>query len=304
MSTHEPAAASGARSKGFRVDARFARPGIDLQLRTYHHAAPSRDTKTRRDHVLSVSLSGRPRGATGHFLRDQRQTGPFGFGNVTFVPGGVPIVGHGPGGIQQTLSCRFDYGAFAELGLFEEDAPGGALSDERLLACGNVRALHLEEMMRRLAWELRSPGFGQDTMVDVLVRAAMVDVVRHVQQNEGQGHGRGGGLAPAQVRRVTEYIAETLHRSPTIADLAALCGMSSGHLMRAFRQSTGETVHAHVQRVRGERAMVLLGEDDHSIKTIAYLLGFETPSSFSVAFKRLTGQSPSEYRRAARGVMG
>lgn len=288
--------------KGFRTEARFAMPGVDLQLRTYNHAAPSQDIKTRRDHVLSVSLSGRPRGSTGHFIREQRPTGPFGFGNVTFVPGGLPIVGNGPGGIQQTLSCRFDYGAFAELDLFEEHAPGGGLSDERLLACGNIRALHLEDMMRRLAWELRRPGFGQTTMIDLLVRAAMVDVVRHVQQDEGQDQSRNGGLPPAQVRRVTEYIAETQHRSPTIAELAALCGMSSGHLMRAFRKSTGETIHAHVQRIRGERAKALLGNREHSIKAISYMLGFVTPSSFSVAFKRFSGQSPSEYRSAALGA--
>lgn len=298
-----PSGATGTapRGKDFRVDARFSTPGIDLQLRTYNHAAPSHDIKARQDHVLSVSLSGRPRGAVGHFIRDRRQTGPFGFGNVTFVPGGVPIVGRGPGGVQQTLSCRFDYGAFPELSLFEDGEPGGSLSDERLLACGDIRAPHMEDMMRRLAWELRSPGFGRDTMIDLLVRAAMVDVVRHVQQDKGKEPLGQGGLSPAQLRRVTACIAETLHRSPTISELGELCGVSPGHLMRAFRQSTGETIHAHVQRVRGERAKALLGARDHSIKAIAYMLGFATPGGFSVAFRRFSGQSPSEYREATLG---
>lgn len=294
-------AAAAQRERDYRVDARYAGAGVNLQLRTYHHAAPSYGSKVRADHVLSVSLSGRPRGSTGRFVRDRRQTGLFGFGNVTFVPGGMPIQAWGPGGMQQTLSMRLDYGAFADLALFEDAARGGTLSEARLLACGDIRAPHLEDMMRRLAWELRSPGFAQDTMIDMLVRGAMVDVVRHVQQGGQDAALRSGGLPPAQVRRITDYIAETLHRSPAIAELADLCGVSAGHLMRAFRQSTGETIHAHVQRVRIERAQALLAGPEHSIKEITHLLGFATPSSFSVAFRRLCGQSPSDYRRAATG---
>ena len=288
--------ASAVRVRDYQIDAMFAMPGVNLQLRTYRHEAPSHGGKARADHVLSVSLSGRPRGSTGRYIRDRRETRPFHFGNITFVPGGVPIVGWGPGGLQQTLSCRLDYGAFADLALFEQ-----GLSEDRLLACGDIRAPQMEEMMRRLALELRAPGFARETMIDLLVRAAMVDVVRHVRQDEGNCRHYSGGLSPAQLHRLTDYIASSLDRSPTIAELAQVCGLSAGHLMRSFRQSTGETIHAHVQRTRIERAQTLLMDNGHSIKEIAHLLGFATSSSFSVAFKRLYGQSPSEFRRAAGG---
>lgn len=284
--------ASAGRARDYQIDAMFAMPGVNLQLRTYHHEAPSDSGKVRADHVLSVSLSGRPRGSTGRYIRDRRETRPFHFGNITFVPGGVPIVGWGPGGLEQTLSCRLDYGAFPDPALFEQ-----SLAEDRLLACGDIRAPQMEEMMRRLAHELRSPGFARETMIDLLVRAAIVDVVRHVRQDgEGRRH-YSGGLSPAQLRRLTDYIASSLDRSPTIAELAQVCGISAGHLMRSFRQSTGETIHAHVQRTRIERAQALLAEQDHSIKEIAHLLGFATPSSFAVAFRRLRGQSPTAFRR-------
>lgn len=291
--------ASATRARDYQVDAIYAMPGVNLQLRTYHHETPSESGKARADHVLSVSLSGRGPGSTGRYIRDRHETGWFRFGNITFVPGGVPIVGRGPGGMQQTLSCRFDYGAFADLALFEE-----GLTDERLLACGDIRAPGMEEMMRRLAWELRSPGFGRETMIDLLVRGAIVDVVRHIRQSGDCPSRRSGGLSPAQLRRLTDYIDASLDRSPTISELARVCDLSAGHLMRSFRQTTGETIHDHVQRVRIARAQAMLMEHDHSIKQIAHLLGFATPSSFAVAFRRLSGQSPSGFRQRnrSRGV--
>lgn len=281
----------------YQVDAQFTMPGVNLQLRTYRHEAPSHAGKARSDHVLSVSLVGRTRGTSGCFLRDRRQTERFQFGNITFVPGGVPIIGWGPGGIQRTLSCRFDVGKFAELATIET-----GLSDERLLACGNIRAPQLDQMMHRLALELRSPGFARETMIDLLVRGAIIDVVRHVEKADQVGRPHRGGLSPAQLRRVTDYIASSLDRSPTIAELAEACGVSAGHLMRSFRQATGETIHGHVQRVRIERAQTLLAQSDHSIKEIAHLLGFGSASSFSVAFKRLHGLSPSDLRRTGSAI--
>jgi len=281
-----------ARERDYRVDAMFAMPGVNLQLRTYHHETPTHGGKARADHVLSVSLSGRPRGSTGRYIHDRGKTQPFHFGNIMFVPGGIPIVGWGPGGMQHTLSCRLDYGAFAELALFEGEMP-----DDWLLACGDIRAPRLWDTMRRLAAELRAPGFAHETMIDLLVRTAIVDVVRHVRRTDEGRPNQSGGLSPIQLGRLTDYIANSLDRSPTIADRAQICSVSAGHLMRSFRQSTGETIHAHVQRIRIERARVLLADRNRSIKEIADLLGFGTPSSFAVAFRRLHGQSPTAFRR-------
>ncbi|WP_176593620.1 AraC family transcriptional regulator [Sphingobium sp. EM0848] len=277
----------------YELDANFVLPGIDVQIRTYHREAPTHTGIVCSRHLLSVSLSGRPRSSIGRYIPDRRETEPLHLGNIIFVPGGVPVVGYGPGGVEQSLSCRFDFGAFPELAQFERD-----ISEDWLRACGDIRAPQMKEMMRRLAFELRSPGFARETIIDLLVRAAIVDVVRCTRQPEEKKRHYSGGLSPMQLRRLTDYITNSLERSPTIPELARACDVSAGHLMRSFRQSTGETIHAHVQRIRIERAKLLLKEK-RSVKETAYLLGFATPSGFAVAFKRLHGQTPSEFRRSA-----
>lgn len=281
------------RPRDYSINAKFVAPGLNLQLRTYSHESPSQSGKDRRDHVLSFSLNGRPRDSTGCYVRCQRQTRPFRFGDITFVPGGVPIIGWGPGGLQQTLSCRLDWGAFELLAPFEQ----ALLPDEKLLACGDIRAPGLGDLMRRLALELRTPGFARETMIDLLIRAAMIDVVRHVSGSTDRARPVGGGLSMLHLRRVTGMIEASLHTSPTVAELAGACGISPGHLMRCFRQSTGETIHGYVQRVRITRARALLTDGVLSIKEIAGVLGFANSSSFSVAFRRACGESPTQHRR-------
>ncbi len=282
-------------AKDYRMDAVFSAPNLNLQLRTYQHESPSQQQKTRSDHILSFSLNGRPAGSTACFVRDRRNNQPFRIGNITFIPGGVPIIGWGPGGLQRTLSCRINFGAFEMLSPFETE-----LSDEQLSACGNIRSPAIGELLRRVAQEIASPGLSHDLMIDLLMRTAILDVVRNVGTEVRERTYESGGLSSTQIKRITEYIDQSLGKSPTVADLSRLCDISPGHLMRSFKQSTGKTIHAHVQEVRTTSAQAQLADRNKSIKQIAHALGFANSSSFAVAFKRACGQSPSEFRRKLR----
>ena len=79
-----------------------------------------------------------------------------------------------------------------------------------------------------------------------------------------------------------------------------MCGVSAGHLSRAFKESTGMTIHGFVQEVRLEHAKRLLTNTDRPIKEIAYELGFSHPPAFAAAFRRLSGETPGNFRSASR----
>jgi AraC family transcriptional regulator len=59
-----------------------------------------------------------------------------------------------------------------------------------------------------------------------------------------------GGLSPAALRNVTDFIHAYIGEPLSITDLAACCRLSPYHFSRAFKQSTGETPHAFVLRRR------------------------------------------------------
>jgi AraC family transcriptional regulator len=106
-----------------------------------------------------------------------------------------------------------------------------------------------------------------------------------------------GGLASWQKRAVLGYIEEHLDEQICLLTLARLARLSEHHFCRTFKQSFGVPPHRyHVQR-RMERAKVLLADRTASITDIALTLGYSQTSAFSVAFRKNTGWTPSEYRR-------
>lgn len=83
------------------------------------------------------------------------------------------------------------------------------------------------------------------------------------------------------------------------AGIAAGCGMSERYLYRIVR-SSGQTVMAHVQRIRLSYARAALENPllrGLSVSEIGYRSGFASASEFSRAFKREFGQPPTQFRR-------
>ncbi|WP_299367393.1 GyrI-like domain-containing protein [Winogradskyella sp.] len=99
-----------------------------------------------------------------------------------------------------------------------------------------------------------------------------------------------------QLNTVVEYINNHLDSKIDIAQLAKLSHFSPFHFHRITRALLGEPIGAYIARERLETAARLLRYSDNSIETIAYSVGFETPSSLSKAFKNYFGISPSAHR--------
>jgi AraC family transcriptional regulator len=107
-----------------------------------------------------------------------------------------------------------------------------------------------------------------------------------------------GGLATWQQRTVTSYIEEHLAEQISLATLARLVGLSPYHFCRAFRQSFGTPPHRYHGSRRIERARTLLVESASSVTEIGLAVGFHETSSFTAAFRKATGQTPTAYRRS------
>lgn len=107
-----------------------------------------------------------------------------------------------------------------------------------------------------------------------------------------------GGLATWQQRIVSEYIDEHLADQVSLATLAQLVRLSPYHFCRAFKQSFGVPPHRYHTNRRIERAKTLLEKRPLSVTSIGLTLGFGETSSFTAAFRRATGVTPSAYHRS------
>jgi AraC family transcriptional regulator len=105
-----------------------------------------------------------------------------------------------------------------------------------------------------------------------------------------------GGLSPARLKRVLEYIDVNLADSLDLDKLAEVAGLNLYHFARGFRQSTGLSPHQHVLRKRIERAKEFLRDPRLSVLEASARTGFVDQSHFSKVFRRITGVAPSAYR--------
>jgi AraC family transcriptional regulator len=107
-----------------------------------------------------------------------------------------------------------------------------------------------------------------------------------------------GGLAPWQQRIVTAFIEDHLAEQVPLATLAQLVRLSPYYFCRAFKQSFGIPPHRYHATRRIERAKVLLAKGASSVTDIGLTVGFGETSSFSTAFRKATGLTPTEYHRS------
>ena len=105
-----------------------------------------------------------------------------------------------------------------------------------------------------------------------------------------------GGLPGRRLRLVLDYIREHLDRDMTLADLAAVAGMSPHYFIELFRTTTGQTPHQFVLAQRVERARHLLANQSLSVLEVAVMVGFADASHFTKVFRRIIGATPTSYR--------
>jgi AraC family transcriptional regulator len=106
-----------------------------------------------------------------------------------------------------------------------------------------------------------------------------------------------GGLPAWQRKRVVEFIEGHLAEEISLATLAELVNLSLFHFARAFKQSFGVPPHRYHSARRMDRARSLLQRPSLSVTQIGVQTGFRETSSFTRAFRRFTGLTPTEYRR-------
>jgi len=82
----------------------------------------------------------------------------------------------------------------------------------------------------------------------------------------------------------------------TVDHLAEAIGLSASRFEHLLKLATGRTFRQHKQSIRITCAKTLLEDWRLSLKEIAYLSGYSSPSSFSRAFRNSVLRSPSKYR--------
>jgi len=275
------------------VVAQLATSRITAQLISQEHPSPTAGMFKMSRYAIALQQTQRHQISQGRYCASGR-TDFQDIGRLLAVPAGVPVEIRSSGGPVRAVRCLFDRD------LIEEYGAGDCVADGDLPAsCLNLHQQDIAATLTRMGHELRSPGLAGPALVETLGTAIVIELLRYLDdQPKGMPVYR-GGLSRRQLRLITEFI-EAPENCPTLSDLSSLTGLSIRHLTRAFKQTTGITVHSHIEQVRFQKAQALLADTDVMVKGIARRLGFSCSGAFSSAFRRLAGETPQDYRKRVR----
>ena len=189
------------------------------------------------------------------------------------------------------LYCAFDQSLVSEV---RNEIEGEVPSSLGLRSC--VRDPAISEILNLLFGEIELGGVSTRLYIDSLAHALTVRFLFLGERIQEQARGP-ATLTRRKLSRVQELVESRLDADLTLQELAAAVGYSRSHFLRAFHATTGVTPHRYLLNRRIERARRLLAEADMTIAQVAYSCGFSSQAHLTVAFRKVCGLTPGEYRR-------
>ncbi len=177
------------------------------------------------------------------------------------------------------------------------EATHGCLGAE-LQAQPAVEDLTLRRLIEFLLQEKRDGFQNGSFFLDGVATALSSYLVRQYSTTPRAERNFTGGMAPSMLRRSVEFMDAHLAGSLRLSDLAHEAGLSASHFVRSFRQSTGKTPYQFLLLRRVERAQIAMRDRRASLTQVALASGFADQHHLARVFRRVTGVTPSSYRRS------
>lgn len=99
------------------------------------------------------------------------------------------------------------------------------------------------------------------------------------------------------IHSIVSYIRENYEKDLNLMEVAKVFGFNYSYLSTYFHSHKGEGFSEYVNQIRVEKACQLLEEREKTIADISELVGYRDHSYFCRVFKKITGKTPSQYRR-------
>ena len=143
------------------------------------------------------------------------------------------------------------------------------------------------------AWTLKKPGYYFKTV------SAFYKILSLIEREK---YKTSASDSYARIKRSAEYIhSHYTEPDVQISELAALSGVSDTYFRRLFLETYGERPLDYLNRLRIGYARELLISGYYSTTEVALRSGFSNPKYFSTVFKRITGETPTEFKNKSLG---
>lgn len=154
----------------------------------------------------------------------------------------------------------------------------------------------LKSTLDQLSTEYLSRQPGSEVVVDKLTEILIVELIR-INFGRSQHSGFTGALLDKQISKGLELLHAAPEKLWTLDALASKIGMSRAAFAKRFKARVGQTMFVYLTSLRMQRAQILLRESDLPLYEVANRVGYQSDLTFTKAFKRLLGVTPTVYRK-------
>ena len=99
---------------------------------------------------------------------------------------------------------------------------------------------------------------------------------------------------------VAGYIQQNYMENLRLENLAALFGYNSSYLGKIFTSNIGINFNSYLDKIRVQHATEYLQNSDLKVYEIASRIGYKSVDAFHEKFKKVTGQTPGEYKKSVQ----
>lgn len=134
----------------------------------------------------------------------------------------------------------------------------------------------------------------------MFLRSQVTELLSHFFALVSDPESHGGNIKKQdreKLYQAKEILSNNIETPPSLNELSRLIGLNSYKLKKNFKELFGVPVFKHLQNERLNKAYDLLKDGDINIQEAAWVVGYESVSSFSNAFVKKFGFRPSEIKK-------
>ncbi|HZK26197.1 MAG TPA: AraC family transcriptional regulator [Thermoclostridium sp.] len=169
------------------------------------------------------------------------------------------------------------------------------LSDHKVIKLNVSEQSFVQSILIKMVEEDRKKPKGYLTYEKILLTELLLFINRNMEKFEEQQRYRNS--VQNKMSEVALYLIENYMKKITLKQVAEEFFITSSHLSRSFKRTTGFTFIEYLNSIRIKEARKLLKGTKKSVMEISELTGFESQTHFGRVFKEITGLSPLQYRR-------
>ncbi|MCR4775171.1 MAG: AraC family transcriptional regulator [Saccharofermentans sp.] len=182
---------------------------------------------------------------------------------------------------------------FADLGLTEDNE---MTSHPCFVVTGSEKA-EISHLAERIVSEMKASRYSKELMIQTLTVELMINLSRAMRNEWEENIRVKTGKAKELVAIARQYMDANFDQGVTVAQAAQYVFLSQGYFTRAFVHEMGMSPMNYLMKKRIERACSLLENNEIKVSAISLQSGFSSPQRFNVAFRKLMGMTPMEYRK-------